>query len=211
MLEKVTKLFKKRESTLPAEAEATPSRRRAFFLVSAMGLALALALSLLASVAFADKAGAAGKSRSFDVTDTVSQSGLQGPANGIPLADNPYTYSGTSKFVRLNQLTITLTLSDGDTGVNDFDRGDLTLALDGIDTGIELNGFRGGQTDTRTITGVPNHAAQILTRLKQDGDLFPTIIDHSPGDLNIVGVPDNRNTTLELFGKKNQKKRHHRR
>src|SRR5574337_1330809 len=48
----------------------------------------------------------------------------------------------------ITSLSITLTLDDGDTGPGNFDEHQLHLALDGIDTGLLLDGFRDGETDT---------------------------------------------------------------
>jgi hypothetical protein len=94
---------------------------------------------------------------------------------------------------------MTLTLFDGDTGGGPFDtdRNNLTLGLDGIDTGILLNGFRDSETVTRTITGIPNNAAQILAAMKADGQLVGTIIDRTPND-NFVEIPATFDTTLQI-------------
>jgi hypothetical protein len=43
---------------------------------------------------------------------------------------------GVGKIRGITQVSITATITDGDTGAGEFDEGDLTLDLDGIDTGI---------------------------------------------------------------------------
>lgn len=48
-----------------------------------------------------------------------------------------------------------MTLTDGNSAPGEFGENDLTLALGGIVTGIRLNGYRIGQTDTRTNSGDP--------------------------------------------------------
>jgi hypothetical protein len=135
-------------------------------------------------------------------SSTVPQSGFAGfiPPEGVPLTGpSPYTFGPqVQDCVSIESITVTLTLFDGDTGSGPFDteRNDLTLGLDGIDTGILLNGFRDSETDTRTITGIPNNAAQILAALKADGQLVGTIIDRTPND-NFVGIPT-FDTTLQI-------------
>jgi hypothetical protein len=83
--------------------------------------------------------------------------------------------------------------------------GDLTLALDGIDTGIALNGFPPADPDTETIGGVPLNKEQILAALQADGELEASIIDADPGD-NMLGVPSAFETTLALKGKQKRKR-----
>jgi hypothetical protein len=118
---------------------------------------------------------------------------LTGPA--------PYTFGAqeVQACESIESITVTLTLFDGDTGdgPNDTDRNNLILALDGIDTGIALNGFRDSQTDTNTITGTPNNAARILAALRPDSQLVGTIFDRTPND-NLVGIPAIFDTTLQI-------------
>jgi hypothetical protein len=170
-------------------------------------LAVALAVAVAVSVTFAGEAEAQKKKKklkSFHVTSMVAQSGFDGTVPPrVPLTGSPYTYSDTNEFVSLDSIRITLTIDDGDTGPGEFDENQLTLGLDGIDTGITLNGFRDGHTDTNTITGVPNHAVLLLALLKVDGQLNATVIDATgPPDDNDIEIPSTSNTTLDLFGKK---------
>lgn len=81
---------------------------------------------------------------------------------------------------------MTLTLTDGDLGPGNFDYDDLTLGLDGINTGILLNGFFNGFSDTVTVTGVPNNASAILAALQADGRLVGTVIDADTDSGDVV-------------------------
>jgi hypothetical protein len=158
----------------------------------------ALLLALMAAMLMACAGAASAKT----LTSTVKQSGLLPGVfanDPVPINGSPYDYSGQdyASLVSIDQVSITLTITDGDTAVFDFDRDQLTLGLDGIDTGIKLNDFPTNQTTTQTITGVPNNAADILTALKADGQLNATVIDQSPGE-NILELPATQDTTLAL-------------
>jgi hypothetical protein len=160
---------------------------------------LAMLLAMLLAYA-----GAASAQSQTTLTSTVKQSGFSKPIiNPAPINGSPYDYSGQdyASLGSLDQVSITLTIFDGDTAVGDGNlaRDQLTLGLDGIDTGIKLNDFPSDQTTTQTITGVPNNAADILTALKADGQLNATVIDHSLG-LNFLELGATFDTTLELVG-----------
>ena len=168
-------------------------------------LALALILTVLAA-ASVDGAAAGAKRRLRSVTerDVAVQSGAtDAKAAGAAITDtaDPFAFRDVGGLRRLTQVTITLTITDGDTGPGEFDEGELVLALDGVDTGIALDGFRNLQTDTRTIGGAPANAWQILAALKADGELVATVIDRDPVDDNEVTVPANVETKLTLKGK----------
>jgi hypothetical protein len=111
-------------------------------------LAVALSVAVAVSVTFVGEAEAQKKKKklkSFHVTSTVAQSSFDGTVPPrVPLTGSSYTYSDTNEFVSLDSTRIILTIDDGDTGPGEFDENQLTLGLDGIDTGIKLNGFRGG-------------------------------------------------------------------
>jgi hypothetical protein len=160
----------------------------------------ALLLALMAAMLLAC-AGAAW-AQTLTLTSTVKQSGFADfSPNPVPINGSPYDYSGQdyASLGSIDEVSITLTIFDGDTGTGefDFDRDQLTLGLDGIDTGIKLNDFPDEQTTTQTITGVPNNAADILAALKADGQLNATVIDQSPDD-NIIELDATSDTTLVL-------------
>lgn len=165
--------------------------------------AVALAASLVAG---ADPGEAAKpKLKRFTKSNAVAQSGdlnFQTELVTIDPIDDPFSFPKLKGTVReLSRVEITLTIEDGDTGPGEFAEGDLTLALDGIDTGLVLDGFRDGETDTRTIGGAPANAEQLVAALKADGELAATIIDADAGGNNEISLPANFETTLVLKGR----------
>lgn len=121
-------------------------------------------------------------------------------------------------FASLSSITliqITLTLQDGNTAFGDFDFNHVFLVLDGVNTGIALNGFLGGGVQTTlTLSGTPNSttAAAILAQLA-DGHLVATFITDNPSETAVSTGPGtgpnqifvgndalNATTTLTLTG-----------
>jgi hypothetical protein len=149
---------------------------------------------------------AAAKRKNFTKSSTVPQSGVtaSSPSNAagarITAANNPYSFSNTRTIASLKQVTIRATIFDGGTGPGSGDENDLFLELDGINTGIALNGFRTGKTDTRTISGSPNQKRALKDALKADGKLVARIFDADPTDVNSLGIPDTDETTLRIKG-----------
>jgi hypothetical protein len=162
----------------------------------AFGCALVIALLMTALAARTEEALA-----DETLTSTKNQSGedqsLTFQTANLTKPVDPYTFNTPQNAVSVTIATVTATLFDGDTGPGDFDRDQLFLGLDGIDTGIALNGFDSGITDTATNTGTPQNGAQIAAALTQDGALQGTIIDHSPFD-NSLSIPDTFQTTLTI-------------
>ena len=72
----------------------------------------------------------------------------------IPLKDMGTELDFTGQFggltiTSIDGLTVSVaSILDGDTGAGDFDENNLTLALDGIDTGLVLNGLAAGSETT---------------------------------------------------------------
>jgi hypothetical protein len=148
------------------------------------------------------------------ISSTVDQSGYVGPQSlpSYPLTGdavtglgNPYDFTGqgANTLTTIDSITVTLTsINDGDTGPVDFDRDNLFLGLDGINTGIKLNGLLNDQIVTIQVTGVPSMSSLILAALS-DEKLAGSIIDLSPtngtaGD--ILGIPRAVQTTLSITG-----------
>ncbi|MBI5441571.1 MAG: hypothetical protein HY900_10230 [Deltaproteobacteria bacterium] len=150
-------------------------------------------------IAGADLFCAAPESHALSFASEVAQSGFSdvigkaGYPNGVPApltGESPYDFSGQpyGALTEIDRLSVGLTLWDGDSawdevaGRGEDDWNDLYLGLDGIDTGIALNGFRNQYQDTLTVTGVPEPAVaqQILDALGTDGLLVGTIIDRDP-------------------------------
>ncbi len=101
----------------------------------------------------------------------------------------PGGYNFSADFSSLTSvmfIQVTLTLIDGNssTDPDDFDYNHLFLALDGINTGLVLNGFRGGGLlDTLTFSGTVDSStgAAIFASL-QDGFLLGSIITDNAND-----------------------------
>ena len=136
------------------------------------------------------------------LSSTVQQSGVRddlgmNESAPINLATEPFTFPGAGNLLDITSITITLTVLDGDTGTgpDDFFRDTLSLQLDGIATGILLNGLDDAVDDdnpvfptdyvsgTETITGSPMNAAAILAAIQFDGQVFARIFE-SVGDVN---------------------------
>lgn len=139
------------------------------------------------------------------ISSLVPQSGYAGAdAASLPLTGvgQPYDFTsqGYGSLVSLDGLSVMLTLNNGQTGAGELDENNLTLALDGIDTGIKLNGFLANNLVTLTLTGAPANAAAILAALQADGKLVGSIVDSAPGNNGFVGLPGVLDTSLDLTG-----------
>lgn len=105
----------------------------------------------------------------------------------------PWDFTSTS-YLSLNsidEISVTLSLLDGDTAtppVDIDDRGQLMLELDGLNTGLALDGFANDVITTHTVTGA-NLNANVLNALQIDGYLLGSILDLTPND-NYVRVVD---------------------
>jgi hypothetical protein len=160
-------------------------------------VSLSLAATCLAFLAGASAAGAVTLSAIADQNGFNGYIGASGAAfTALPFDFSAQNYTGLGA---IDALTLTLRINDGDTSHDAFDFGQLTLALDGIDTGILLNGFRNNKTDTRTFTSAPANADAILAALRLDGRLNPSVLDRSPND-NLVLFPANFKATLSITG-----------
>jgi PEP-CTERM motif-containing protein len=134
------------------------------------------------------------------LTSSVAQSGHAGFAVIYPITGEAtfnYTAQNYLLLTSIDSLSITLKIFDGDTAPGDFDVNNLILELDGVDTGITLNGFRNGFIDELTITGSPINTAAILSGLQADGRLVAKILDLTPGD-NDLNLTSSFQTTLVL-------------
>lgn len=135
------------------------------------------------------------------ITSTAPGTGVAAWTGSGPMAitNNPWSFTGYNSLTSIDQIRITLTLCDGDTASGNFDHDDLTLALDGYNTGLKLNGFPNHYRRTKTLTiSGPDNATMILAKLKEDGELMGTILDRD-GDNNWIKVAS-YNTTLKLTG-----------
>lgn len=142
------------------------------------------------------------------ITSTVDQSGLTVPQTGgsypLTTSNAPYDFSSQQDYVSLDfidSISVAMTVGEGDTARGNFDRDNLTLGLDGYNTGIVLNGFPNEQTQTLPFSGSPTNSEDILVALQQDGQLVGSLIDSDSDSLaedNIFfpAVP----TTLTIRG-----------
>jgi hypothetical protein len=155
----------------------------------------------------------------ISVSSTVGESGYgfgvnpQGQFTGLqsggsyPLTvPGGYNYAGQqySALTSIDKLTVTLTINDGDSAQGEFDFNNLNLALDGLDTGLKLNGFPNGGVLTLDIEG-PNNAAGLLAALKSDGILVGTVLDSDSDNISqtnpdFIGFPAATVTTLVIEG-----------
>ncbi|MBL8445831.1 MAG: PEP-CTERM sorting domain-containing protein [Zoogloeaceae bacterium] len=132
-----------------------------------------------------------------------------------PAIIGTFDFGGTGGTLgSLSALSLTLTLTDGDSGAGDFDEGDLFLLLDGIDTGLALDGFGGGATTTQTfglsLLGNSNLANALLAALLDDGKLIAGILDtdsdnlsghrDGPNGKNVITLTSGHDAHLVLTG-----------
>jgi hypothetical protein len=133
--------------------------------------------------------------------------GLQGGGSYPLTVPAGYDFAGQdyASLASIDKLTVTLSMNDGDSDVDMFDFDNLTLGLDGIDTGLKLNGFPATGILTLNIEG-PTTAAALLAALQDDGRLVGTVIDSDSdgysqqNPMEFIGFPADIQTTLVIEG-----------
>jgi PEP-CTERM motif-containing protein len=167
--------------------------------------------ALLASAAFSSAASAT------YIDSTLTQSGqTRGIKKNVDAVLGAFSFSDpAASLPSLIGFSLTLTLTDGDSAAGEFDYDNLFVSLDGIDTGLSLNGFGGGTTVTQTLSLLnldPTVADEIYQELVSDDELLVRIVDvdndannNAPGDpdnnkKNVITMPSNYNATLRLNG-----------
>lgn len=113
---------------------------------------------------------------------------------------------GAQTLSSVMSIQVTLTLQDGDSASANFDFNHLFLALDGINTGLALNGFHGsGLQDTLTISGnvSPATGASLLAAFSDHLFVGTIITDNAsdtaaPNDIFAGNNGLNATTTLVL-------------
>ena len=183
----------------------------------AAGIALC-ALSLGASAAVISSTVAqSGFGPRFDPVTGLPTGGLQS-GGSYPLTDDPdvagvqgYTFP-TGQLTTVDRITVTITMDDGDSAGSDpkdasdnFDFNDLTLGLDGINTGLLLNGFPNQAIFTADLTQVSPATSAALIAALADGVLVGSVIDAdadgvSSTNPDFIGFPRSVDTTLVLEG-----------
>lgn len=129
--------------------------------------------------------------------------------NELLPADLPFAlfdYAGQPQLSNIKGISITMTMQDGDTGLGQFDFNNLSLGLDGMSTGIMLNGFNQGQENTLTFSLNEGDANWLSTgqindflAALSDGQLLASIFDATPDD-NGVLLYSMFDTTLTIHG-----------
>jgi PEP-CTERM motif len=131
----------------------------------------------------------------FMVSNNV-QSGDSGPIDsfldGISIATFtlPAAPIGT-----ITDFQIEFTLDDGDTAFGDADHGALTLYLNGLDTGVVLNGFADGSVDRLTFnsTVTPAFSSLLLSSIGPGGLVSATIHDTTSNPVDFSATFPNSN------------------
>jgi len=141
------------------------------------------------------------------VSSTVAESGFVGAQNqaNYPLTATPYSFASQvnslANATSIDSLTVTLQISDGDTGPADFDFNNLFLTLDGINTGLALNDFFNNQNFSQSLTQVPVPLQAALLAALADGQLVGGVLDITPGNApagDTIAFPAAVDTTLDL-------------
>lgn len=179
--------------------------------------ATAQAVSITSTVNEDNRATTNGTDTNQDLYDVLANH----PA--VVTAGTGYDFSSSYlSLTSIQQITLTMTMFDGDSGAGQFDLNHLHFFLGGtrnattgvytggIDTGIVLNGFRGnGFIDTLTFSLLVNPAttgAAILSALNTGGGIIAGyVVSDNPNDTQIapneVALTNNLNnatTTLTL-------------
>ena len=117
-----------------------------------------------------------------------------------------FDFSGQQRIDNLVGMSLTMTIEDGDTDPGDMDFDQLSLGLDGIDTGLKLNGFGAGEEVTQTLSWsasegpwMDSGTVEALMDSLADGKLVASILDASPGD-NFVNLYSAFDSELQLTG-----------
>lgn len=140
------------------------------------------------------------------LSSAVRQSNFNGLQTGgfYPLTASPYDFRDQPDYLSfqlIESITVTLRVIDGDTGQGTYDFNNLSLGLDGIDTGILLNGFPNNSISTRRdFTETPNNSQAILSALQADGLLVGSVIDSDRDGGDDISFPGNFTTNLEITG-----------
>ncbi len=139
------------------------------------------------------------------ISFTTPESGVEQVSLGTGGVSAPQTI-GTYDYIGQDYtsftMPLTMTMFDGDTGVGAFDENNLFLYLDGINTGLQLNGFSGDQSVTQTFVFTPLNQSSLLSALS-DGQLIGTVVDTTiPASASNIGnrisLPIPSNTTLAI-------------
>jgi hypothetical protein len=161
------------------------------------GKIAALGVGALAIAAGASSASAA----VITVSSTVPHNQFSGDTLAVtPLATYDFTGQNYAQMTSIDTISITFTVVDGETDLGGIDHNNWHLALDGIDTGMVLNGFPGNQGILAITFTNPNNQAALLAALQADGQLNATILDLDLATPNFITLSSAVDTTLDLTG-----------
>jgi len=142
------------------------------------------------------------------ISSTIKENGstvLQSGGTYVYTSGTGYDFTSTAynTLTSIDEISVTLSVLDGDSDLGDFDETNLFLSLDGINTGLLLSGLTDGQIVTVTLNQLnPGTGAAILAALLADGKLVGGIFDNDAdgpvGDT--IGFPGAINTTLDITG-----------
>jgi hypothetical protein len=166
--------------------------------VSLKSVLAGLTLGVIASAASA---------ATVPVSSTVAEGGYVGPQNqaNYLLTATPYSFASQvnslANVTSIDSLTVTLQISDGDTGPADYDFNNLFLTLDGINTGLALNDFFNNTNFSQSLNQIPVPTQAALIVQLQDGLLVGGVLDLTPGNApagDTIAFPAAVDTTLDL-------------
>lgn len=161
--------------------------------------------SVLAGLALG-VAAASASAGTANLTSTVPESGFVGPQIGgtYPLTGSPYSFAGQGvafgDIQSIDSLTVTLQVSDGDSAPGDFDFNNLFLTLDGLNTGLALNGFPNNNNLSLTLSQLPSTLQASLIAALADGQLVGGVLDTDADVVagDVISFPRLVDTTLDL-------------
>jgi hypothetical protein len=131
------------------------------------------------------------------------------PGVPVPLATFFVNTADLRALGAIRSLSATFTIFDLDTGRGEFDAGNVRLLLNGIDTGVLLDGFQGSdpnRTDlvTRTVTGNVANGEAILASILASaggttlGRISAAFVSTSVNNAGFVPLQDDIVATLTL-------------
>jgi len=162
--------------------------------------------SMLAAGVLLGAMGSSAFAAPLTISSTIKENGVVANLNGTTTTFTSglgydFTAQAFNTLTTIDDITVTLTIGDGDSDLGEFDENSLFLTLDGINTGLALNGFTGSsQIVTLTLTQLnPITGAAILAALA-DGFLVGGIFDLDADGVNTMNFPAAINTTLDITG-----------
>lgn len=119
-----------------------------------------------------------------------------------------FDFRNTPQLQSLTRIDLSLSIEDGDTGIGELDQGNLKVALDGVTTGLTLDGFKNGEKLELSFslqTGDPGFpdggtVADILNNIYSDNELLVSLVDTTPDGINKINLYSSDQIRLRLHG-----------